>query len=223
MPGRDGTGPWGYGPLTGGRRGHCAGGAGHPAGGGGRGWRNQFHATGLSGWQRAAQADARATEQIGDSPGPFAGSRASSPRWSSVSIVSKLRSASSVRRRTARRRGRAAMGWRPRRRRPRLRRAPALGSRHCPRRYRALRAGLEARRDARRRSARAARGRRLRRESGPRRTMHRLWRVRVGLHPRRHLGRRHGDDRRVAVHGLRRLRGGVPVRRSQPAAAVTPR
>lgn len=72
MPGKDGTGPWGYGPLTGGRRGYCAGGGGNP-GGGGRGWRNQFHATGLSGWQRAQHADAPATEQIGDASHPLAG------------------------------------------------------------------------------------------------------------------------------------------------------
>jgi hypothetical protein len=72
MPGRDGTGPWGHGPLTGGRRGSCAGGGGYP-GGGGRGWRNRFHATGLSAWQRGQLADAPATEQIGDASYPLAG------------------------------------------------------------------------------------------------------------------------------------------------------
>ena len=72
MPGRDGTGPRGHGPLSGGRRGYCAGG-GYPGGGGGRGRMQQFHATGLSGWQRAAQAEAPATEQIGDVSHPLAG------------------------------------------------------------------------------------------------------------------------------------------------------
>lgn len=57
MPGGDGTGPMGMGP-TGWGRGFCT----RPAGTGlrmgrigargGRGWRNQFYATGLSGWQR---------------------------------------------------------------------------------------------------------------------------------------------------------------------------
>jgi len=67
MAGRDGTGPLGFGPLTGGRRGHCAGavpapgrgmGLGMGGGRGGYGHRNQFYATGLTGWQRAAQAQA---------------------------------------------------------------------------------------------------------------------------------------------------------------------
>jgi len=66
MPGGDGTGPGGMGPMTGRAAGYCAG---YPApgfmnpipgrgfGGGGRGrggWgrRNQFYATGLTGWQR---------------------------------------------------------------------------------------------------------------------------------------------------------------------------
>lgn len=73
MPGRDGTGPMGQGPMTGGGRGWCGGGAGRGRGmgrgmgagwgggggrggaGAGRGWRhrNMFHATGLTGWQRA--------------------------------------------------------------------------------------------------------------------------------------------------------------------------
>ena len=67
MPGGDGTGPAGMGPMTGRAAGFCAGyampgyanaalgrgfwGRGR---GGGRGWRNQFYATGLMGWQRAA-------------------------------------------------------------------------------------------------------------------------------------------------------------------------
>jgi hypothetical protein len=61
----------GYGPMTGGRRGFCAGAAPSPSGGG-RGWRNQFYATGLTGWQRAAQADAQATAPLGDAPDALA-------------------------------------------------------------------------------------------------------------------------------------------------------
>ena len=72
MPGRDGTGPMGCGPMTGGRRGFCAGAAPSPGRGGGRGWRNQFYATGLTGWQRAAQADAQATAPTGDAPDALA-------------------------------------------------------------------------------------------------------------------------------------------------------
>ena len=54
----------GQGPLTGGRRGVCAGAVPRPwygRGGGGRGWRNQYYATGLTGWQRQAQAYAAPT------------------------------------------------------------------------------------------------------------------------------------------------------------------
>ena len=67
MPGGDGTGPGGMGPMTGRAAGYCAGytvpgfmnsvqgqgfwGAGR--GGGGRGRRNWYYATGLTGWQRA--------------------------------------------------------------------------------------------------------------------------------------------------------------------------
>ena len=69
MPGGDGTGPAGMGPMTGRAAGYCAGypvaGYMNPVGGrglwgwgrgrgGGRGRRNWFHATGLTGWQRAA-------------------------------------------------------------------------------------------------------------------------------------------------------------------------
>jgi len=69
MPGGDRTGPIGMGPMTGRAAGYCAGypmpGYMNPVGGrgfwgwgrgrgGGRGWRNWFHATGLTGWQRAA-------------------------------------------------------------------------------------------------------------------------------------------------------------------------
>jgi len=70
MPGFDGTGPNGAGPMTGGARGYCVAGAGvggAPRGfargggfgrGGGRGWRNRFYATGVPGW---AVANAAAT------------------------------------------------------------------------------------------------------------------------------------------------------------------
>jgi len=55
MPGFDGTGPKGQGPMTGGGRGHCAvnlSAAGVKSGAG-RGRRNCFYATGLPGWVRA--------------------------------------------------------------------------------------------------------------------------------------------------------------------------
>lgn len=62
MPGMDGTGAVGYGPMTGGRRGPCAVntaggrcGLGAEPGWGGYGRRNQLRATGLTGRQRAAQ------------------------------------------------------------------------------------------------------------------------------------------------------------------------
>jgi len=66
MPGGDGTGPAGMGPMTGRAAGYCAG---YPVAGfmnpipgraswalgrGGWGRRNWFYATGLTGWQRAA-------------------------------------------------------------------------------------------------------------------------------------------------------------------------
>ncbi|MDD4061931.1 MAG: DUF5320 domain-containing protein, partial [Kiritimatiellae bacterium] len=76
MPGGDGTGPAGMGPMTGRAAGYCAGygvpGYANPIGGrgygafgggrgfgsgggrGGRGRRNMFYATSLTGWQRAA-------------------------------------------------------------------------------------------------------------------------------------------------------------------------
>lgn len=64
MPGFDGTGPRGQGAMTGGGRGYCAvelnstevrpmSGRGFYGRGGGRGHRNCFKATGLSGWVRA--------------------------------------------------------------------------------------------------------------------------------------------------------------------------
>ena len=60
MPGGDGTGPTGVGPLTGWGRGVCGrpGGAGRVSNGevrrGGRGRRNRFWATGRAGWNRWA-------------------------------------------------------------------------------------------------------------------------------------------------------------------------
>jgi len=53
-----GFGP-GFGRGGGGRGG---GGRGRGGRGGGRGWRNLFHLTGLTGWQRAAQAEPQATQ-----------------------------------------------------------------------------------------------------------------------------------------------------------------
>ena len=69
MPGGDGTGPAGMGPMTGRAAGFCAGypvpgymnpigGRGYPGWGRGfwgrgRGWRNWYYATGLPGWARA--------------------------------------------------------------------------------------------------------------------------------------------------------------------------
>jgi hypothetical protein len=72
MPRGDGTGPAGLGPMTGRAAGYCAGysmpgytnpifGGGfgrgrgfYGRGGGGRGFRNMYYATGLTGWQRAS-------------------------------------------------------------------------------------------------------------------------------------------------------------------------
>lgn len=64
MPGGDGTGPQGFGPRTGRAAGYCAqypvpGYANPNLGrgfyrGGGRGRRNLYYATGLTGWQRGA-------------------------------------------------------------------------------------------------------------------------------------------------------------------------
>ena len=67
MPGGDRTGPSGMGPMTGRAAGYCAGypvpgfmnsipgrGFGGAGRGGGRGRRNWYHATGLTGWQRAS-------------------------------------------------------------------------------------------------------------------------------------------------------------------------
>src|SRR4030042_1146178 len=64
MPGFDGTGPRGQGPMKGGGRGYCAvplsgnrpmyPGQRFFGRGGGRGRRNWYYATGLTGWQRAS-------------------------------------------------------------------------------------------------------------------------------------------------------------------------
>lgn len=64
MPGGNGRGPAGMGPMTGWGRGSCASPAtaGQPLAGrgfgrgGGRGRWNQFYATGLTGWQRTYPA-----------------------------------------------------------------------------------------------------------------------------------------------------------------------
>jgi len=70
MPFGDGTGPAGLGPMTGRAAGYCAGypvagymnpipGRGYFGGGfggGGRGRRNRYYATGLTGWQSASPA-----------------------------------------------------------------------------------------------------------------------------------------------------------------------
>ena len=64
MPGFDGTGPKGMGPMTGGGRGFCASMVTNSvspfrdqrffgAGRGGRGFRNCFYASGLPGWMRS--------------------------------------------------------------------------------------------------------------------------------------------------------------------------
>lgn len=71
MPRGDGTGPAGFGPMTGRAAGYCAGyavpgfmnpvagrgfrgwGRGRGFGGGGRGWRHWYYATGVPGWMRA--------------------------------------------------------------------------------------------------------------------------------------------------------------------------
>lgn len=83
MPGGDRTGPMGFGPMTGRGAGYCAGysvpGYGNPpgvraqspcrgGGGGGRGRCNQYYATGLTGWQRAARWQGRQY-----APGPIPG------------------------------------------------------------------------------------------------------------------------------------------------------
>ncbi len=69
MPGGDGRGPRGFGPMTGRATGYCAG-FDIPGcvnfigqkifkrwGGGRRGFRNQFYETGMPGWQRTGRND----------------------------------------------------------------------------------------------------------------------------------------------------------------------
>lgn len=70
MSERNGTGPLGQGSMTGGRRGFCAGGVRSPGCGPGRGRRNQFYATGLTGWQRADAADSQAIAPVAKVPTP---------------------------------------------------------------------------------------------------------------------------------------------------------
>ena len=62
MPGFDRTGPWGEGPRTGGARGYCNPAQSgprppmyRPGRGRGRGHRNMYWATGLTGWMRSGQ------------------------------------------------------------------------------------------------------------------------------------------------------------------------
>jgi len=87
MPGGDGTGPGGMGPMTGRAAGYCAGypapgfmnpvaGRGLAGWGRGGGWghRNWFYATGLTGWQRAGLSDPAAVGVWPSAPiaSPFA-------------------------------------------------------------------------------------------------------------------------------------------------------
>ncbi len=73
MPGRDGTGPAGMGPMTGRGMGRCTGTAtaGNPrpwcgAGGHGHGHRNMYHATGLPGTLRSDRAEPDAVKVLDD-------------------------------------------------------------------------------------------------------------------------------------------------------------
>ncbi len=87
MPRGDGTGPNGMGPLTGHRGGYCAGygvpgyanagygrGIGFGGSRGGRGYRNRYYATGLTGWQRWAGGQAPWGNPY--APAPFYGPQA---------------------------------------------------------------------------------------------------------------------------------------------------
>ncbi len=83
MPGGDGTGPMGQGPMTGWGRQAATGrtrlggrGAGGRSTGGrvgnrgrGRGWRHLFRQTGLTGWQRAMQQESSASP-VAEPPSP---------------------------------------------------------------------------------------------------------------------------------------------------------
>jgi len=93
MPRGDGTGPWGAGPMTGRGAGFCAGAnvPGYASGGawrggargrGGHGYRNQFYATGLTGWQRGVRGPALGAAS---SAAPYA------PEFTRADEVSDLR------------------------------------------------------------------------------------------------------------------------------------
>ena len=80
MPGFDGTGPMGMGPMTGGARGVCnpnyrqsamtGFGPGMGRGGGrGRGSRNMYWATGVPGWMRTGNAGLRGMPYNAPDPG----------------------------------------------------------------------------------------------------------------------------------------------------------
>lgn len=58
--------------MSGRRRGLCAGGAGAPRRGAGHGRRNEFYATGMTGWQRAAQADGEAETRAAEASHSYA-------------------------------------------------------------------------------------------------------------------------------------------------------
>jgi len=101
MPGGNGTGPMGMGPMTGRAAGFCAGysapGYANPVGGrgffgrgrgfggrgGGRGWRNWFYATGLPGWARAGYGwpggGGYAGPAYGGYPGAYTGGFSAAP------------------------------------------------------------------------------------------------------------------------------------------------
>ena len=85
MPGGDGTGPMGQGPMTGRAAGFCAGyavpgymnafpgrgfgfGRGRGGFGGGRGWRHRFWATGVPGWAAAWGAPPSHAPETGAAP-----------------------------------------------------------------------------------------------------------------------------------------------------------
>lgn len=88
MPFGDGTGPAGWGPMTGRAAGFCAGypvpgymnpgpafgfwGRGRGFGGRGRGWRHWYYATGLPGWARAGMFAPYWGAPVWGSPPPYA-------------------------------------------------------------------------------------------------------------------------------------------------------
>jgi hypothetical protein len=86
MPGGDGTGPAGLGPMTGRAAGYCAGypvpgymnpipGRGFGLGRGGWGRRNWFYATGMTGWQRAGYGYPAWGQSFGGVPVPYGPTR----------------------------------------------------------------------------------------------------------------------------------------------------